>query len=86
MLYCRLFQKAQKNKELMQNEIQERHSFTKEITTLKNLFQQTTASFQSMELQDCPEKAEQLEVSEEWTSECGWDRSEILNPKLLEYR
>ena len=49
----------------MQNEIQERHSFTKEITTLKNLFQQTTASFQSMELQDCPEKAEQLEVSEE---------------------
>lgn len=65
MLYCRLFQKAQKNKELMQNEIQERHSFTKEITTLKNLFQQTTASFQNVELQDCPEKAEQLEVSEE---------------------
>ncbi|XP_070325555.1 nesprin-2 isoform X5 [Odocoileus virginianus] len=58
----KLFQKAQKNKELMQNEIQERHSFTKEITTLKNLFQQTTTSFQNMELQDCPEKAEQLEV------------------------
>lgn len=65
MLYFRLLQKAQKNKELMQNEIQERHSFTKEITTLKNLFQQTTISFQNMELQDCPEKAEQLEVSEE---------------------
>ncbi|KAI4540669.1 hypothetical protein MG293_009710 [Ovis ammon polii] len=57
----KLFQKARKNKELMQNEIQERHSFTKEITTLKNLFQQTTISFQNMELQDCPEKAEQLE-------------------------
>lgn len=66
MLYFRLFQKTQKNKELMQSEIQERHSFTKEITTLKNLFQQTTISFQNMELQDCPEKAEQLEVSEEW--------------------
>ena len=65
MLYFRLLQKAQKNKELMQNEIQERHSFTKEITTLKNLFQQTTISFQNMELQNCPEKAEQLEVSEE---------------------
>ena len=83
MLYFRLFQKAQKNKELMQNEIQERHSFTKEITTLKNLFQRTTISFQNMELQDCPEKAEQLEVSKEWTSECGWYRSEILDPKLL---
>ncbi|KAF4017561.1 hypothetical protein G4228_009109, partial [Cervus hanglu yarkandensis] len=57
----KLFQKAQKNKELMENEIQERHSFTKEITALKNLFQQTTTSFQNMELQDCPEKAEQLE-------------------------
>ncbi|XP_057586422.1 nesprin-2 [Hippopotamus amphibius kiboko] len=57
----KLFQKAQKNKELMQNEIQERHAFTKEIITLKNLFQQTTTSFQNMELQDHPEKAEQLE-------------------------
>ncbi|XP_036094192.1 nesprin-2 isoform X6 [Rousettus aegyptiacus] len=56
-----LFQKAQKSKELIQNEIQERHSFTKEIITLKNLFQQTTASFQNMELQDHPEKAEQFE-------------------------
>ncbi|XP_031309695.2 nesprin-2 isoform X1 [Camelus dromedarius] len=57
----KLFQKAQKNKELIQNEIQERRSFTKEIITLKNLLQQTTASFQNMELQDLPEKAEQLE-------------------------
>uniref|UniRef100_A0A671DRX2 Nesprin-2 n=2 Tax=Rhinolophus ferrumequinum TaxID=59479 RepID=A0A671DRX2_RHIFE len=57
----KLFQKAQKNKELMQNEIQERHSFTKEIITLKNLFQQTTASFQNMELQDHLQKAEQFE-------------------------
>ncbi|XP_039720519.1 nesprin-2-like isoform X1 [Pteropus medius] len=56
-----LFQKAQKSKELIQNEIQERHSFAKEIITLKNLFQQTTASFQNMQLQDHPEKAEQFE-------------------------
>ncbi|KAM7157907.1 nesprin-2 [Molossus nigricans] len=57
----KLFQKAQKNKELMQNEIQERQSFIKELITLKNLFQQTISSFQNMELQDCPEKAEQFE-------------------------
>ncbi|XP_077909922.1 nesprin-2 isoform X1 [Halichoerus grypus] len=57
----KLFQKAQENKELLENEIQERHSFTKEIITLKNLFQQTATSFQNMELQDHPEKAEQFE-------------------------
>lgn len=49
----------------MEKEIQERHSFTKEIITLKNLFQQTATSFQNMDLQDHPEKAEQFEVSEE---------------------
>lgn len=65
MLYVRLFQKAQENKELMENEIQERHSFTKEMISLKNLFQQTAASFQNMELQDHPERADQFEVSEE---------------------
>lgn len=64
ILYFSLFQKAQKNKELIQNEIQERYSFTKEIITLKNLFQQMTASLQNMELQDHPEKADQFEVSE----------------------
>ncbi|KAM5338266.1 nesprin-2 isoform 2-T2 [Glossophaga mutica] len=57
----KLFQKAQKNKELMLNEIQERRSFTKEIIALKNLFQQITTSFQNMELQDSLEKAEQFE-------------------------
>ncbi|XP_006756776.1 PREDICTED: nesprin-2 [Myotis davidii] len=56
-----LFQKAQKNKELVQNEIQERHSFTKELMTLKNLFQQTTSSLQNMELQDHPERTGQFE-------------------------
>ncbi|XP_058149276.1 nesprin-2 isoform X2 [Dasypus novemcinctus] len=56
-----LFQKAQKNKELVQTEIQERHSFKKEIITLKNLFQQTMTSFQNMALQGHPEKAEQFE-------------------------
>ncbi|XP_045666543.1 nesprin-2 isoform X3 [Ursus americanus] len=57
----KLFQKAQENKELMESEIQERHSFTKEIITLKNLFRQTATSFQNMDLQDHPEKAEQFE-------------------------
>uniref|UniRef100_A0A2K6TJ47 Spectrin repeat containing nuclear envelope protein 2 n=1 Tax=Saimiri boliviensis boliviensis TaxID=39432 RepID=A0A2K6TJ47_SAIBB len=56
-----LLQKAQKNKELVQTEIQERHSFTKEIIGLKNLFQQTSTSFQNMAFQDHPEKAEQVE-------------------------
>uniref|UniRef100_A0A673TZC2 Spectrin repeat containing nuclear envelope protein 2 n=1 Tax=Suricata suricatta TaxID=37032 RepID=A0A673TZC2_SURSU len=56
----KLFQKAQENKELVENEVQERHSLTKEIITLKNLFQQTATSFQNMELQDHPEKAEQF--------------------------
>ncbi|XP_025775123.1 nesprin-2 [Puma concolor] len=57
----KLFQKAQENKELVENETQERHSFTKEISTLKNFFQQTATSFQNMELHDHPEKAEQFE-------------------------
>ncbi|XP_035866765.1 nesprin-2 isoform X3 [Phyllostomus discolor] len=57
----KLFQKAQENKELLLNEIQERHSFTKEIIALKSLFQQITTSFQNMELQDGLEKAEQFE-------------------------
>ncbi|XP_008564479.1 PREDICTED: nesprin-2 [Galeopterus variegatus] len=56
----KLFQKAQKNKELIQTEIQERRSFTKEIIALKNLFQQSTTSFQNMIVQDHPEKAEHL--------------------------
>ncbi|XP_049755484.1 nesprin-2 isoform X1 [Elephas maximus indicus] len=54
-----LFQKVQKNKELVQTEIQGRHSVKKEIMALKNLFQRT--SFQVMELQDHPEKTEQLQ-------------------------
>ncbi|XP_039098054.1 nesprin-2 isoform X2 [Hyaena hyaena] len=57
----KLFQKARENKELVENETQERHSLTREIITLKNLLQQTATSFQNMELQDHPEKAEQFE-------------------------
>uniref|UniRef100_A0A8C4MAE4 Nesprin-2 n=1 Tax=Equus asinus TaxID=9793 RepID=A0A8C4MAE4_EQUAS len=57
----KLLQKVKKNKEMMQKEIQERHSFTKEIISLKNLFQQTTTSFQNMALQEDPEKAEEFE-------------------------
>uniref|UniRef100_A0A2I3GWZ8 Spectrin repeat containing nuclear envelope protein 2 n=1 Tax=Nomascus leucogenys TaxID=61853 RepID=A0A2I3GWZ8_NOMLE len=57
----KLLQKVQKNKELVQTEIQDRHSFTKEIIALKNLFQQTTTSFQNMAFQDHPEKSEQFE-------------------------
>ncbi|XP_060030825.1 nesprin-2 isoform X4 [Erinaceus europaeus] len=56
-----LFQKAQESKEIMQNEIQERQSFTEEIINLKNLFQQTTTSVLNLELQDHPERAEQFE-------------------------
>uniref|UniRef100_A0A2I2ZCA7 Spectrin repeat containing nuclear envelope protein 2 n=1 Tax=Gorilla gorilla gorilla TaxID=9595 RepID=A0A2I2ZCA7_GORGO len=57
----KLLQKVQKNKEVVQTEIQERHSFTKEIIALKNFFQQTTTSFQNMAFQDHPEKSEQFE-------------------------
>ncbi|XP_006864630.1 PREDICTED: nesprin-2 [Chrysochloris asiatica] len=57
----KLFQKAQKNKELVQTEIQERHSLKKEIMTLKNLFQKTMTSFKTAELQDHPEETEQFE-------------------------
>ncbi|XP_058423073.1 nesprin-2 isoform X4 [Diceros bicornis minor] len=57
----KLFQKAQRNKELMQNEIEERHAFAKEIVSLKNLFRQTTTSFQNIAIQDHPGKAEQFE-------------------------
>ncbi|XP_004681849.1 PREDICTED: nesprin-2 isoform X2 [Condylura cristata] len=57
----KLLQKAQKNKELIQNEIQERDSFTKEVITLRKLFQQTTTSLQNMESQDHPEKSEKFE-------------------------
>lgn len=63
----------------MLNEIQERHSFTKEIIALKNLFQQTTTSFQNMELQDGLDKAEQFEVSQKWTYEGVWCRLAVLN-------
>ncbi|XP_054988523.1 nesprin-2 isoform X1 [Sorex araneus] len=57
----RLLQKTRNNKELIQNEIQERHSFTKEIITLKKLFQQTAASLQNLQLQDHSEKKDPLE-------------------------
>ncbi|XP_055989127.1 nesprin-2 isoform X2 [Sorex fumeus] len=57
----RLLQKAQNNKELIENEVQERHSFTKGIITLKKLFQQTATSLQNLQLQDHPEKKDQLE-------------------------
>ncbi|XP_006142459.1 nesprin-2 isoform X5 [Tupaia chinensis] len=57
----KLLQKTQTNKELVQTEMQERHSFIKEITASKNLFQQSTTSFQNMSLQDHPEKTGQFE-------------------------
>ncbi|KAM6202620.1 nesprin-2 [Rhynchocyon petersi] len=56
----KLFQKAQRNKELVQTEIQERHSFKKEMMALKSLLQHTMTSVQTVESQDHPEKTEQL--------------------------
>ncbi|XP_036165466.1 nesprin-2 isoform X3 [Myotis myotis] len=77
----KLFQNAQKNKELVQNEIQERHSFTKELMTLKNLFQRTTCSLQNMELQDHPERTEQFEELQS-TSKKGTLAFENIMEKL----
>ncbi|XP_010601296.1 nesprin-2 isoform X1 [Fukomys damarensis] len=57
----RLLQKAQKSKDLIQTEIQDRLSLTKEIIALKNLFQQSTTSFQNMAPEGHPERAEQFE-------------------------
>lgn len=73
---------------MLQNEIQERHSLRKEITTLKNLFQQTTISFQNMELQDCPEKAEQLEVrrnDSEWADTGLKSWIQLLELKVIRW-
>ncbi|KAM5175710.1 nesprin-2 isoform 1-T2 [Callospermophilus lateralis] len=57
----RLLQKAQKNKESLQTELQGRHSFTKEIIALKNVFQQASTSFQNMASEGHPERAKELE-------------------------
>lgn len=63
MLYSRLLQAAQKNKDLVQTEIQARHSFEKELTDVKHSFEQISTSFQDLALEGHPERAEQLEVS-----------------------
>ncbi|XP_017658049.1 nesprin-2 isoform X3 [Nannospalax galili] len=57
----RLLQTVQKNKELIETEIQERRSVTKEIADVKHLFQQISTSFQNMALEGHPERAEQFE-------------------------
>nr|XP_045011461.1 nesprin-2 isoform X3 [Jaculus jaculus] len=57
----RLVQNAQKNKDLVQTELEDRQSVTKEIIDLKHLFQQTSISFQNMALEGHPERAEQFE-------------------------
>uniref|UniRef100_A0A6I8NCE0 Nesprin-2 n=1 Tax=Ornithorhynchus anatinus TaxID=9258 RepID=A0A6I8NCE0_ORNAN len=57
----KLYQKVQKNKELVQTEVRERDSISKEIIALKNLFQNTVNSFHEMEMQDQTEEAQQFE-------------------------
>ncbi|XP_059135375.1 nesprin-2 isoform X3 [Peromyscus eremicus] len=57
----RLLQAAQKNKDLVQTEIQARHSFEKELTDVKHSFEQISTSFQDLALEGHPERAEQLE-------------------------
>ncbi|XP_059549889.1 nesprin-2 isoform X2 [Myotis daubentonii] len=81
----KLFQKAQKNKELVQNEIQERHSFTKELMTLKNLFQRTTSSLQNMELQDHPERTEQFEELQSTSKEGTLAFENIMEKLRIKY-
>ncbi|XP_063118254.1 nesprin-2 isoform X7 [Rattus norvegicus] len=57
----RLLQTAQKNKEAIQTEIQARHTLIKEIRDVKHLFEQISASFPNLPLEDHPERAEQFE-------------------------
>ncbi|XP_076778100.1 nesprin-2 isoform X4 [Arvicanthis niloticus] len=57
----RLLQTAQKNKDLVQTEIQTRHSFIKEIKDVKHLFEQVSTSFPNLALEGHPERAEQFE-------------------------
>ncbi|KAM5273601.1 nesprin-2 [Ctenodactylus gundi] len=57
----KILHKARNSKELLQTEIQERNSFTREIIALKNLFHQTTATFQNMALEGHSERAKQCQ-------------------------
>ncbi|XP_040598842.1 nesprin-2 isoform X2 [Mesocricetus auratus] len=57
----RLLQATQKNKDVVQTEIQARHSLIKELTDAKHLFEQISTSFQILAQEGQPERAEQLE-------------------------
>lgn len=78
MLYSRLLQATQKNKDSVQTEIQARHSFMKEISDAKCSFEQIATSFQNLAPEDYPERAEELEVSKERISGSGWDWSTVF--------
>ncbi|XP_075387998.1 nesprin-2 isoform X2 [Tenrec ecaudatus] len=57
----KLLKQAQKNKDLVQAEIQERDSFQKEIMALKKALHQSLASLQSLDSQGRPEKTDPVE-------------------------
>ncbi|XP_029396520.1 nesprin-2 isoform X4 [Mus pahari] len=57
----RLLQTAQKNKDLVQAEIQAQQSFIKEIKDVKRVFEQISTSFPNLASEGHPERAEQFE-------------------------
>ncbi|KAM6171021.1 nesprin-2 [Erethizon dorsatum] len=81
----KLLQKAQNNKELIQTEIQERLSFTKEIIALKNLFQQSITAFQNVASEGHPERAEQLEELQSFVEKGRLTLGNIMEKLRIKY-
>ncbi|XP_005399199.1 PREDICTED: nesprin-2 isoform X3 [Chinchilla lanigera] len=81
----KLLQKAQNSEELIQTEIQERLAFAKEIIALKNLFQQSTASFQNMGSEGVPERAEQLEELQSFVEKGKLTFGNIMEKLRIKY-
>ncbi|XP_063097180.1 nesprin-2 isoform X2 [Cavia porcellus] len=82
---CRLLQKVQNNKELIQTEIQERLNFTKEIIALKMLFQQSTNAFQNMASEGRPQRAEQLEELQSFVEKGKLTFGNIMEKLRIKY-
>ncbi|XP_021103430.1 nesprin-2 isoform X2 [Heterocephalus glaber] len=81
----RLLQKAQSSKDLIQTEIQERLSFTKEIIALKNSFQKSTTSFQNMAPEGHPERAEQFEELQSFVEKGKLTFGNIMEELRIKY-